>query len=241
MYLIQVTSSPYSKVTNDKFELAWDIYEVTWESGYLHMLEALVKLLSEENNILLDWYTVIGEEVSVGNTPNMDELKSEHQKRQEQKNTAAMKNAKKNLTTDKISIGTINMKKIVKQKNEKTIEEESESDNLAFDSSSFSKITDIEEQIENEREKENFVIGMEHQKRQEQKNTAAMKNAKKNLTTDKISIGTINMKKIVKQKNEKTIEEESESDNLAFDSSSSSEITDIEEQIENEREEEILL
>ncbi|KAF5293884.1 hypothetical protein FQA39_LY13589 [Lamprigera yunnana] len=52
------------------------------------------------------------------------------------------------------------MKKIVKQKNEKAIEDESESDNLTFGSSSFNEITDIEEQIENDREEENFVIGM---------------------------------------------------------------------------------
>ncbi|KAK4879255.1 hypothetical protein RN001_007401 [Aquatica leii] len=93
-------------------------------------------------------------------TTNMAEIKSEHQKRQEQKNTAAKKNAKKNLTTDEISIGTINIKEIVKQKKEKAVEDESDSDNLAFYSSSSSEITDIEEQIEKEREEEDFVIGM---------------------------------------------------------------------------------
>ncbi|KAK4873794.1 hypothetical protein RN001_013154 [Aquatica leii] len=80
----------------------------------------------------------------------MAEIKSKHQKRQEQKNTAA----KKNLTTDEISIGTINIKEIVKQKKEQAVEDESDSDNLAFYSSS----TDIEEQIEKEREEEDFVI-----------------------------------------------------------------------------------
>ncbi|KAK4885564.1 hypothetical protein RN001_001835 [Aquatica leii] len=92
-------------------------------------------------------------------TPNIAEIKSEYEKRQEQKNTAAKKNAKKNLTTDEILIGTINMKEIVKQKKEKAVEDESDLDNLAFYSSSSSEITDIEEQIEKERE-EDFVIGM---------------------------------------------------------------------------------
>ncbi|KAF5302136.1 hypothetical protein FQA39_LY10471 [Lamprigera yunnana] len=58
--------SPYSKITNDKFDLAWDIYEVPSESGYLHMLGTSVKLLSEEDNVLLDWHTGVGEEVSIG-------------------------------------------------------------------------------------------------------------------------------------------------------------------------------
>ncbi|KAK4872172.1 hypothetical protein RN001_016296 [Aquatica leii] len=93
-------------------------------------------------------------------TLNIAEIKTEHQKRQEQKDTAAKKNAKKNLTTDEISIGTMNMKEIVKQKKEKAVEDESDSDNLAFYSSSSSEITDIKEQIEKEREEEDFVIGM---------------------------------------------------------------------------------
>ncbi|KAF5292329.1 hypothetical protein FQA39_LY03363 [Lamprigera yunnana] len=59
-----MTSSPYSKITKDK--LAWDICEVTSESGHLPMLETLVKLLTEEDNGLSDWYTVNGEQVSVG-------------------------------------------------------------------------------------------------------------------------------------------------------------------------------
>ncbi|KAF5277359.1 hypothetical protein FQA39_LY06172 [Lamprigera yunnana] len=42
MYLIQVTPLPYSKITNDKFELAWEIYEVMSESGRLHLLETVV-------------------------------------------------------------------------------------------------------------------------------------------------------------------------------------------------------
>ncbi|KAF5276253.1 hypothetical protein FQA39_LY06602 [Lamprigera yunnana] len=59
-------SSPYSKITNDKVELVWNMNDVTTESGRLHMLETFVKLLSEEDNFLLAWYTVIGEEVSIG-------------------------------------------------------------------------------------------------------------------------------------------------------------------------------
>ncbi|KAK4887136.1 hypothetical protein RN001_003407 [Aquatica leii] len=91
-------------------------------------------------------------------TPNKAKIKSEHEKRQEQKNTTAEKNAKKNLTTDEMSIGTISIKEIVKQKKENAVEDESDSDNLAFYSSSSSEITDTEEQIEKEREEEDFVI-----------------------------------------------------------------------------------
>ncbi|KAK4880991.1 hypothetical protein RN001_004310 [Aquatica leii] len=52
------------------------------------------------------------------------------------------------------------MKEIVKQKKEKAVEDESDSDNLAFYSSSSSEITDIEEEIEKKREEEDFVISM---------------------------------------------------------------------------------
>ncbi|KAK4887868.1 hypothetical protein RN001_004139 [Aquatica leii] len=50
------------------------------------------------------------------------------------------------------------MKEIVKQKKENAAEDESDSDNLAFYPSSSSEITNIEKEIEKEREEEDFVI-----------------------------------------------------------------------------------
>ena len=65
----------------------------------------------------------------------------------------------RNLTGQK-STGTINMNKIIKKKQQKTIEEESEPNNSLFDPSSSDEVTDIEDQIENEKEEENFVTGL---------------------------------------------------------------------------------
>ncbi|KAK4876612.1 hypothetical protein RN001_009118 [Aquatica leii] len=148
----QVLPSNISTTGNIVSHLCWDSFDLNEEtpsgSGTAHSTHGII--IQERGNELQTFT----------NTPNMAEIKSEHQKRQEQKNTAAKKNAKKNLTTDEITIGTINMKEIVKQKKEKAVEDESDSDNLAFYSSSSSEITDIEEQIEKEREEEDLVIGM---------------------------------------------------------------------------------
>lgn len=89
-------------------------------------------------------------------TPNMEEIKNEHEKRDEQRNK---KKFKKNLT-DGESTEIANMNKLVKKKKQKTIEEESESDTPLFDQSSSDEITDIEDQIENETIDEHFVTGM---------------------------------------------------------------------------------
>ncbi|CAG9768717.1 unnamed protein product [Ceutorhynchus assimilis] len=59
-----------------------------------------------------------------------------------------------------ISTETINMKKPVKNKKRKAIEEESESDKSLYNSSSCEEVTDIEDQMKNEKEEENFITGL---------------------------------------------------------------------------------
>lgn len=89
-------------------------------------------------------------------TPNMEEIKNDHEKRGEHKNK---KQFKKNLMGE-ISTETINMNKPVKNKKRKAIEEESESDKSLYNSSSSEEVTDIEDQMENEKEEENFITGL---------------------------------------------------------------------------------
>lgn len=86
-------------------------------------------------------------------TPNMEEIKQEHEKRQERKN---IKSVKRNIA----GVNSVSRKKIPAKKPRQTIIEESESDSQISMTTSSEELTDIEQQIENEIEEENFLSGI---------------------------------------------------------------------------------
>lgn len=86
-------------------------------------------------------------------TPNMEEIKQEHEKRLERKNR---KTVKRNIA----GVNSVPQKKIPAKKRRQTIIEESETDSDISMTTSSEELTDIDQQIENEIEEENFLSGI---------------------------------------------------------------------------------